>query len=243
MPNALLFPAPMALLPMLKRLSKKPRKLGIRSSSRRLQAEAEKALRIAHNDEEFAKLFVAARAEAEASFGNPDVYLEKMIMNPRHIEVQVMGDKYGNYVHLGERDCTTQRRRQKLIEEAPSPALTPKQREKIGQAAVAVVKEAGYHSVGTVEFLLDDDHQFYFMEVNTRIQVEHTVTEEFTGIDLVKEQIRIAMGKNFLSNRTISIFMAMSCSFASTPKIRNGILLLLPADWNIICLLEAPTCV
>lgn len=154
-----------------------------------------KGIRIAHNAEEFAKFFVAARAEAEASFGNPDVYLEKMIMKPRHIEVQVIGDKFGNYVHLGERDCTIQRRRQKLIEEAPSPVLSLKQRQKIGQAAVDVVKAAKYSSVGTVEFLLDANHNFYFMEVNTRIQVEHTVTEELTGIDLVREQLRIAMNK------------------------------------------------
>lgn len=154
-----------------------------------------KGIRIAHNDEEFSKLFAAARAEAEASFGNPDVYLEKMILNPRHIEVQVVGDKHGHYVHLGERDCTIQRRRQKLIEEAPSPVLTPKLRQKIGDAAIDVVQEANYFSVGTVEFLLDKDHNFYFMEVNTRIQVEHTVTEELTDIDLVKTQIQIAMGE------------------------------------------------
>ena len=129
------------------------------------------------------------------SFGNPDVYLEKMIMNPRHIEVQVLGDKHGNYIHLGERDCTIQRRRQKLIEESPSPVLTPKLRQKIGQAAVNVVKAAKYFSAGTVEFLLDKDQNFYFMEVNTRIQVEHTVTEELTGIDLVVEQLRIAQGE------------------------------------------------
>lgn len=155
-----------------------------------------KGIRIAHNDEEFAKFFVAARTEAEMSFGNPEVYLEKMIMNPRHIEVQVIGDKKGNYVHLGERDCTIQRRRQKLIEEAPSPVLTPKLRQKIGQAAIDVVKAAKYFSVGTVEFLLDADFNFYFMEVNTRIQVEHTVTEELTGIDLLQEQLRVAMGKD-----------------------------------------------
>jgi len=154
-----------------------------------------KGIRIAQNEEELGKLFVAARAEAEASFSNPDVYLEKMITNPRHIEVQIVADKHGNYVHLGERDCSVQRRRQKLIEEAPSPVLTPKLRQKIGQAAVNVVKEANYFSVGTVEFLLDADHNFYFMEVNTRIQVEHTVTEELTGIDLVQEQLRIAMGQ------------------------------------------------
>jgi acetyl-CoA carboxylase biotin carboxylase subunit len=154
-----------------------------------------KGIRIAYNEEEFSRLFVAARTEAEMSFGNPDVYLEKMIMNPRHIEVQVLGDKYGNYIHLGERDCSIQRRRQKLIEEAPSPLLDEKLRQKIGEAAVNVVREANYHSVGTVEFLLDKDHQFYFMEVNTRIQVEHTVTEELTGIDLVKEQLLVAMGQ------------------------------------------------
>jgi len=154
-----------------------------------------KGIRIAHDDQEFCKLFPAARAEAEASFGNPEVYLEKMILNPRHIEVQVLGDKFGNYIHLGERDCTIQRRRQKLIEEAPSPVLSPKLRQKIGQAAVSVVKAAKYFSAGTVEFLLDKDLNFYFMEVNTRIQVEHTVTEELTGVDLVREQLRIAMGQ------------------------------------------------
>lgn len=154
-----------------------------------------KGIRIAYTEEELGKQFVAARAEAEVSFSNPDVYLEKMILKPRHIEVQVAADKHGNYIHLGERDCTVQRRRQKLIEEAPSPVLTPKLRQKIGQAAIDVVKAAKYFSVGTVEFLLDADHHFYFMEVNTRIQVEHTVTEELTGVDLLHEQIRIAMGK------------------------------------------------
>lgn len=157
-----------------------------------------KGIRIAHDEQEFTKFFAAARTEAEVSFGNPDVYLEKMIVNPRHIEVQILGDKHGNYIHLGERDCTTQRRRQKLIEESPSPVLTAKMRQKIGQAAINVVKEANYFSAGTVEFLLDKDHNFYFMEVNTRIQVEHTVTEELTGIDLVVEQLRIAQGEKLL---------------------------------------------
>lgn len=151
-----------------------------------------KGIRIAYHAEDFTKQFAAARAEAEVSFGNPDVYLEKMVVNPRHIEVQILGDKYGNYIHLGERDCTTQRRRQKLIEEAPSPALSPEMRHRIGQSAVNVVKAAGYFSAGTVEFLLDKDQNFYFMEVNTRIQVEHTVTEELTGVDLVVEQLRVA---------------------------------------------------
>ncbi|HSW86984.1 MAG TPA: acetyl-CoA carboxylase biotin carboxylase subunit [Rhabdochlamydiaceae bacterium] len=154
-----------------------------------------KGIRIAHDQDEFVRQFSAARAEAEVSFNNPEVYLEKMIVNPRHIEVQIVGDKHGNYVYLGERDCTIQRRRQKLIEEAPSPILNSSMRKKIGEYAVAIVKEANYHSVGTVEFLLDEDKNFYFMEVNTRIQVEHTVTEELTGIDLVREQLRIAMGE------------------------------------------------
>ncbi len=155
-----------------------------------------KGIRIAHNEEEFHKQFLAARAEAEAAFGNPQLYLEKMIMNPRHIEVQILADKHGNCIHLGERDCTIQRRRQKLIEETPSPILSQKLREKIGLAATQVAKAAKYTSAGTIEFLLDKDLNFYFMEMNTRIQVEHTVTEELTGIDLVKEQLRVAMGQH-----------------------------------------------
>ncbi len=154
-----------------------------------------KGIRIAHDEDEFTRQFAAARTEAEVSFNNPDVYLEKAIINPRHIEVQVIGDKHGNYLYLFERDCTIQRRRQKLIEEAPSPILTDSQRRKIGESAVAIVKAAGYYSVGTVEFLLDKDKNFYFMEVNTRIQVEHTITEELVGLDLVREQIKIANGE------------------------------------------------
>lgn len=154
-----------------------------------------KGIRIANNEHEFHKLFLAARAEAEVSFANPDVYLEKMIMNPRHVEVQILGDKYGNIVHLGERDCTIQRRRQKLIEEAPSPILNSKIRSRLGEAAVNIAKAANYSSAGTIEFLVDSNNDFYFMEVNTRIQVEHTVTEELTGVDLVLQQIRVAMGE------------------------------------------------
>lgn len=157
-----------------------------------------KGIRIAYSPEEFPRLFAAARAEAEASFNNPDVYLEKMIVRPRHIEIQILGDKHGNYIHLGERDCTIQRRRQKLIEEAPSPSLTPELRQAIGLAAVQIAKAANYHSAGTIEFLLDKEKNFYFMEMNTRIQVEHTVTEQLTGIDLVAEQIKIAMGEKLM---------------------------------------------
>ena len=138
--------------------------------------------------------FDAARAEAVACFGDGEMYLEKLILNPRHIEFQIMGDQQGHVVHLGERDCSIQRRRQKLIEESPSRALTPQLREEMGKAAVAVAKAAGYVGAGTVEFVLSPDGHFYFIEMNTRIQVEHPVTELVTGMDLVREQIRIAAG-------------------------------------------------
>lgn len=154
-----------------------------------------KGIRIIYDEKDLERDFNSARAEAEASFNNPAVYMEKMIVNPRHIEIQVIGDKHGNYAYLGERDCTIQRRRQKLIEETPSPILSPAMRQKMGEAAVRIAKASGYYSVGTVEFLLDANMNFYFMEMNTRIQVEHTITEEATGVDLVAEQIRIAMGE------------------------------------------------
>lgn len=154
-----------------------------------------KGIRIAFSEEEFTKQFVAAQTEASVNFNNSDVYLEKMIVNPRHVEVQIIGDQHGNYIHLGERDCSIQRRRQKLIEETPSPIITDSLRKKMGEAAINIAKAAKYYSVGTVEFLIDEKHNFYFMEVNTRIQVEHTITEELTGVDLVKEQIKIAMGE------------------------------------------------
>ncbi|MBD3296921.1 MAG: acetyl-CoA carboxylase biotin carboxylase subunit, partial [Candidatus Omnitrophica bacterium] len=138
--------------------------------------------------------FITAQNEAEASFGNPEVYMEKYIESPRHIEFQIMADEKGNVVHLGERDCTIQRRHQKLIEEAPSVFLTEKMRKKMGDAAVEGAKAVGYRGAGTVEFLVDGK-DFYFMEMNTRIQVEHPVTELVTGIDLIKEQIRVAAGE------------------------------------------------
>lgn len=153
-----------------------------------------KGIRIVYNEEELAKQFVAAQTEAEMSFGNSQLYLEKMIVNPRHIEIQIIGDQHGHYVYLGERDCTIQRRRQKLIEEAPSPILSADLRQKMGEASVRIAKAAGYFSAGTVEFLLDENRNFYFMEMNTRIQVEHTVTEELTGKDLLVEQLRVAQG-------------------------------------------------
>ena len=154
-----------------------------------------KGMRVAKDEEELKKYFEMAQMEAEAAFGNPEVYIEKLVLNPRHIEFQILGDSYGNLIHLGERDCTIQRRHQKLIEESPSTALTPSLREKMGSAAVLGASRISYESVGTIEFLLDKNGNFYFMEMNTRIQVEHPVTEEVTGIDLLKEQIKIAAGE------------------------------------------------
>jgi acetyl-CoA carboxylase, biotin carboxylase subunit len=154
-----------------------------------------KGIRIAESEEDFIKKFLAAQTEAQASFNNSDIYLEKMIVNPRHIEVQIIGDKHGNYIHLGERDCSIQRRRQKLIEETPSPIVSDSLRKKLGLAAINIAKLAKYYSCGTVEFLIDEKNNYYFMEMNTRIQVEHTITEELTQIDIVKEQINIALGK------------------------------------------------
>ena len=154
-----------------------------------------KGIHILFDENHFSEKFYQAQQEAKKSFGDDALYVEKFIQNPRHIEVQILADHHGNVLHLFERDCTTQRRRQKLIEEAPSPVLTPQERNYVTQAAVRLCKKAGYNSVGTVEFLFDQTRTFYFMEVNTRIQVEHCVTEELTGIDLIKEQIKVACGQ------------------------------------------------
>jgi acetyl-CoA carboxylase biotin carboxylase subunit len=154
-----------------------------------------RGMRIAHNDIRLVSVLMTCQAEAEAAFGNPSVYIEKYVPKPRHVEFQIAADKYGHVVHLGERDCTIQRRHQKLLEESPSPAVDAKLRKKMGDVAVKGAKAANYTNVGTVEFLLDERGNYYFMEMNTRIQVEHPVTEMVTGIDLVKEQIRIAAGE------------------------------------------------
>ena len=153
-----------------------------------------RGIRRADKPEELEAAITAAKQEALQFFGNDDVYIEKFIVNPRHVEVQILADELGNVVHLGERDCSCQRRNQKVLEESPSPIMTPELRERMGDAAVRAAKACGYHNAGTVEFLVDKDKNFYFMEMNARIQVEHPVTEMVTGIDLIKEQIRIADG-------------------------------------------------
>jgi acetyl-CoA carboxylase biotin carboxylase subunit len=154
-----------------------------------------RGMRLVRSEDEFVKLYLAAQGEAGAAFGNSGIYIEKFIERPRHIEFQILADNYGNVIHLGERDCSIQRRNQKLLEEAPSPALNTELREKMGIAAVKAAQFINYSGAGTIEFLLDKSGDFYFMEMNTRIQVEHPVTEMITGIDIVGEQIRIAQGE------------------------------------------------
>ncbi len=154
-----------------------------------------RGMRVVRVEDDLQRNFEMAQAEAGAAFGVPDVYLEKYLDQPRHIEIQILGDRFGNLIHLNERECSIQRRHQKLIEEAPSPALSPALREKMAEVALAGAREVGYVNAGTIEFLLDEKRNFYFMEMNTRVQVEHPVTEFITGVDLIKEQIRIAAGE------------------------------------------------
>lgn len=153
-----------------------------------------RGMRIANNESEFEKAWNDAKQESGAAFGNDALYLEKFVEEPRHVEIQILGDKFGKVVHLSERDCSVQRRHQKLVEETPSPAMTDKLRKKMGDAAKAGAKAINYEGAGTIEFLVDKHGDFYFMEMNTRIQVEHPITEEVTGVDLIKEQIKVAAG-------------------------------------------------
>jgi acetyl-CoA carboxylase biotin carboxylase subunit len=160
-----------------------------------------RGMRLVENSDNLEKMFKAAQGEAEAAFGNDGLYMEKFIKKPRHVEIQILADRSGNVVHLGERDCSVQRRHQKLLEESPSPAINTELRKKMGNAAIAAAKSIGYEGAGTVEFLVDDYDNFYFMEMNTRIQVEHPVTEMVTGVDLIAEQIKIASGVNLEFNQ------------------------------------------
>jgi acetyl-CoA carboxylase biotin carboxylase subunit len=159
-----------------------------------------KGMKVVRSEDQFAEMYSTARSEAKANFGDDTVYIEKYLEKPRHIEIQVFGDKHGNGIYLGERDCSIQRRHQKLVEEAPSPALTQSERETIGTLAADVIRKMGYIGAGTIEFLYEDG-KFYFMEMNTRIQVEHPVTEQITGIDLIAEQIKVAAGLPLTLNK------------------------------------------
>ena len=190
-----------------------------------------KGMRVANNAQELEQNITLCRQEAEKFFGNPDVYMEKFLVNPRHIEVQIIADKFGNVIHLGERDCSIQRRHQKLVEEAPSPAVSEDIRRKLGEAAVRAAQAANYEGVGTIEFLLDKDKNFYFMEMNTRLQVEHGITEMISNIDIVREQINIAAG-NPLSVKQSDVKLyghAIECRINAEDPDRN----FLPAPGEI----------
>jgi len=165
-----------------------------------------RGIRVVQSEDELAGAIRVAGAEAESAFGNGELYMEKDIQEPRHVEIQIMGDEHGHYIHLGERECSIQRRNQKLLEESPSAAVTPAIRKRMGEAAVKLAKAVGYSNAGTVEFLLDKNGDFYFMEMNTRVQVEHPVTEAVTGVDILKEQIKVASGEKLdLTQKDIEI--------------------------------------
>jgi len=170
-----------------------------------------KGMRVVWNEEEIEKAYTSARQEAAAAFKNDGVYMEKFVEEPRHIEIQVAGDQYGTVCHMSERDCSIQRRHQKLVEESPSPFMTPELRKKMGEAAIKAAAAINYESVGTIEFLVDKHRNFYFMEMNTRIQVEHCVTEEVISFDLIKEQIKIAMGEKISGKNYEPQMHAIEC--------------------------------
>lgn len=170
-----------------------------------------KGMRVVWEESELERAFTTAKTEAGASFKNDGIYMEKFVEDPRHIEIQIAGDRYGTVCHLSERDCSIQRRHQKLVEESPSPFMTDELREKMGQAAVKAASAIGYESVGTIEFLVDKHRNFYFMEMNTRIQVEHCVTEEVTNFDLIKEQIKIASGEAISGQNYYPSMHAIEC--------------------------------
>ncbi len=182
-----------------------------------------RGMRIAHNENSFVQGFHSARMEAEKAFGNSAVYIEKFILNPHHIEIQVFGDNHGKLVHLGERDCSIQRRNQKIIEECPSPLMTEDLRHRMGKASIKLAKSVGYTNAGTIEYLVDDDLNFYFMEMNTRIQVEHPITEEVYGCDLVKQQIQVAAGEH-LSHYVVNAtprHHAIECRINAEDPLKN----------------------
>lgn len=203
--------------------TKVARKIGYPVIIKAVAGGGGRGMRIAHNDVSFAKEYHVARSEAEKAFNNASVYLEKFIQNPRHIEFQILADSHGKVLHLGERDCSVQRRHQKLIEESPSPFLSSDLRKRMGKAAIRAATAAEYENAGTIEFIVDSKGEFYFIEMNTRIQVEHPVTEEVTGVDLIKEQIRIASGEKLSFDQKDIEFRghAIECRINAEDPARN----------------------
>jgi len=199
------------------------RKIGFPLMIKAVAGGGGRGMRAAHNEASLGPAFHAARTEAEKAFGNGDVYIEKLIVNPHHIEFQIMADQHGHVVHLGERDCSIQRRNQKVIEECPSPMVSPALRKKMGHAAVKLAQSVGYQNAGTMEFLVDNQGNYYFIEMNTRIQVEHTITEEVYGCDLVKEQILVAAGERLsphVANATARLH-AIQCRINAEDPEKN----------------------
>ncbi|MCL4117595.1 UNVERIFIED_CONTAM: hypothetical protein GTU68_066763 [Idotea baltica] len=199
------------LVPDIKTAKKLAKEIGYPVMVKATAGGGGKGMRIVHTEEELEPNYLSAQNEAGASFGNDGIYIEKFVEEPRHIEIQIAGDQYGNACHLSERECSIQRRHQKLLEEAPSPFLTEDLRKAMGEAAIKAAKSINYESVGTVEFLVDKYRNFYFMEMNTRIQVEHTVTEEVMDFDLIKEQIKIAAGEKISKNEYLPNGHAIEC--------------------------------
>ena len=193
-----------------------------------------KGMRVVNNDDECREGFDSTRAEARSSFGDDRIFAEKFIEEPRHIEIQVLADQHGNVIHLGERECSIQRRHQKVIEEAPSPFLDEETRQKMGKQAIALARAVDYCSAGTVEFIVDADKNFYFLEMNTRLQVEHPVTELVTGQDLVEHMIRVAAGENLVSAQDDSCFEAGLWKPECMRKIRSATFCRRSADCRTI---------
>lgn len=180
-----------------------------------------RGMRVVEEESSLKKNFEMCRNEAESAFNNAEVYIERFVQNPHHVEIQVLADQHGNAMHLGERDCSLQRRHQKILEEAPSPLVTPELRERMGKAAVDAALSVNYEGAGTVEFLVDDDLNFYFMEMNTRIQVEHPVTEEVTGFDLIEEQIRVAWGESIADKKVTITGHSIECRINAEDPAHN----------------------
>lgn len=214
-------PGSIGIVPDIESAIKTANKIGYPIMIKAVAGGGGKGMRVVTSDEELIKIFPAVRNEAELAFKNADVYMEKLVIGSRHIEIQIIGDTFGNVIHLNERECSLQRRHQKLIEESPSPFVDEKLRKKMGDAAVAGAKSVNYVGPGTIEYLVDNDKNFYFMEMNTRIQVEHPVTEQSLGIDLIKEQIRVIAGEPLIIKSSAPKFHSIECRINAEDPFMN----------------------